>query len=60
MQSVEFARDWKWFKRGQSAEMDRGRADALIRARICRPADAVPVRIAEAKPVRKRRKKKAG
>ncbi len=60
---VEFAKAWRWFKAGQVVQLDRGRADILCKANICRPAEqpSAAVEVAEApqKPKRRRSKKKA-
>jgi len=45
---VEFLRDWKWFKKGQHADLTRGRADLLCKRRLCQPA---PLPAIKAKPV---------
>ena len=45
---VEFLRDWKWFKKGQHADLTRGRADLLIKRKLCQPA---PLPAIKAKPV---------
>ncbi len=60
---VEFLRDWKWFRKGQHADLTRGRADLLIKRKLCQPAPlpaikakAVDTAPPEApKPKRKRR-----
>ena len=60
---VEFLRDWKWFRKGQHADLTKGRADLLCKRRLCKPAPlpavkAEPVASAPAeapKPKRKRR-----
>ena len=63
---VEFLRDWKWFRKGQFADLTRGRADLLIKRKLCKlaPLPAVkaePVASApvEAPPQPKRRRKSA-
>lgn len=45
---VEFLRDWKWFKAGQHADLTKGRADLLIKRRLCQLA---PLPEIKAKPV---------
>ena len=45
---VEFVRDWKWFKKGQHADLTKGRADLLIKRRLCKIA---PLPAVKAKPV---------
>ena len=45
---VEFLRDWKWFKQGQHADLTKGRADLLIKRRLCKLA---PLPAVKAKPV---------
>jgi hypothetical protein len=63
---VEFLRDWKWFKKGQHADLTKGRADLLIKRRLCKlaplpavkakPVASAPVKVEEApKPKRKRK-----
>ena len=57
---VEFLRDWKWFRRGQVADLTKGRGDLLCKRRLCKPAPlpevkAEPVRLDDDKP-KKRRK----
>ena len=61
---VEFLRDWKWFKKGQHADLTKGRADLLIKRRLCRPAPlpaikAKPVAVAPPAPSKPRRRKSA-
>lgn len=45
---VEFLRDWKWFKKGQHADLTKGRADLLIKRKLCKLA---PLPAVKAKPV---------
>jgi len=65
---VEFLRDWKWFKKGQYADLTRGRADLLIKRKLCQPAPlpvvkaepvAAPVKAEESPEQPKRRRKNA-
>jgi len=45
---VEFLRDWKWFRKGQHADLTRGRADLLCKRRLCQLA---PLPAVKAEPV---------
>ena len=45
---VEFLRDWKWFRKGQHADLTKGRADLLIKRKLCKLA---PLPAVKAKPV---------
>lgn len=59
---VEFLRDWRWFKRGQVAEFDKGRGDLLCRLGMATEATAAnpepPAVEAKPKPKRKRARRK--
>ena len=66
---VEFVRDWKWFKKGQHADLTKGRADLLCKRRLCKlaplpvkkpkPVASTPVKAEEAPEQPKRRRKSA-
>jgi hypothetical protein len=66
---VEFLRDWKWFKKGQVFDLTKGRADHLIKRRLCKlaplpvkkpkPVASTPVKAEEAPEQPKRRRKSA-
>ena len=46
---VEFLRDWKWFKKGQFADLTKGRADLLCKRKLCKLA---PLPAIKAQPVK--------
>ena len=61
---VEFLRDWKWFRKGQHADLTKGRGDLLCKRRLCRPAPlpaikAKPVGVSPPAPSKPRRRKSA-
>lgn len=47
---VEFLRDWKWFRKGQVADLTKGRGDLLCKRRLCKPAPLPAVKAEPVKP----------